>query len=149
MQYLTKLGTLFNELSMQPCYLICGVSGSGKSWVCRQLVTKFHYIPHDEHYRDHVQVVHRAAVTEDKPIITECPFGERILRSQLEAFGVEIRPYFVIEHPAIIARRYYEREKKILPKAAETRASTILSRASEWRAPWGTSAEILQMLQRL
>jgi hypothetical protein len=134
---------------MQPCYLICGVSGSGKSWVCRQLVDKFCYIPHDEHYNDHVQVIKRACLTSDKPIITECPFGERVLKGSIEVIGIRVIPYFVVERPEIVAKRYYEREKKLLPQNALTRASTIIQRAQEWNAPYGTSKEILEKLKAI
>lgn len=58
-------------------------------------------------------------------------------------------PYFVIEMPEIIKLRYYSRERKPLPKAAFTRATTIKNRAREWNAPWGRSQEVLEMLKEL
>lgn len=134
---------------MQPCYLICGVSGSGKTWVCKQLTEKYIYIPHDEHMRDIAQVVKKMCRDAMRPIVTECPFGERVLRGAFETNGVKVIPYFVIERPEVVAKRYYDREGKTLPKSAETRASTIIERAIEWNAPWGTSTEILSKLKTL
>lgn len=132
---------------MQPIYLICGVSGSGKSWVCRQLAEKFHYIPHDEYYDLHPEMILEEARKSKKPLITESPFGERLLKERLEAEGMTVHPYFVIEKPEVVQKRYLEREKKELPKNALTRATTIVQRADEWKAPRGTSEQILTMLK--
>lgn len=133
---------------MKPLYLICGVSGSGKTWVCKQLQDKFHYIPHDEHYvRDSLLIACNKARLQPKPIITECPFGERPLRDFLTEHGYEVKPYFVIEAPHLVQQRYFERERKPLPQAANTRAGTIIKRAEEWKAPHGTSKEILEKLR--
>lgn len=134
---------------MQPCYLICGVSGCGKTWVCKQLKDKFTYIPHDEHYNDFVPVIVRACLSSEKPVITECPFAERITKSSLEIHGVEVIPYFVIEPTQKIMKRYYEREGKMPPQAAVTRASTIINRAIEWQAEFGTSDEVLEKLRNV
>lgn len=134
---------------MQPVYLICGVSGSGKSWICRQLTEKFEYIPHDEHFTNHARVIIETALIAKRPVITESPFGERVLREQIEKRGIPVIPYFVIEAPEVVRIRYYARERKALPKAAETRATTIRNRAREWNAPAGKSAEVLEMLKEL
>lgn len=134
---------------MQPIYVVCGVSGSGKSWVCTQLKEKFHYIPHDEHYENHAIVASMASKVASRPVITECPFAERVLREELEDRGHKVIPIFVIEDPYVVKRRYQSREGKPLPKAAFTRASTITKRAEEWKAPSGTSTQILKYLQEL
>lgn len=133
----------------QPVYLVCGVSGSGKSWVCKQLTEKFHYIPHDEHFAHHPRVVWDATHTASKPIITECPFGERVLREKLEKWGCKVIPFFVVEAPEVCASRYLQREGKPIQPAAYTRASNIRQRAFEWDAPFGTSQEMLDLLKRI
>jgi hypothetical protein len=94
-------------------------------------------------------MVFRMSLQNGNPLITESPFGERVLRENLEKRGVTVIPYFVIEHPHVVARRYFEREKKPIQKAALTRATTIRVRADEWKSPSGTSLEVLQMLQAL
>lgn len=132
---------------MAPVFLICGVSGAGKTWVCKQLTDKFHYIPHDDHFKDHLEVILKASKSQSKPILTEVPFAERLLKEKLEVEGVDVVPYFVIESPWIVKKRYEEREKKRLPLAAWTRASTIKKRADEWAAVSGTSTEILIKLK--
>lgn len=132
---------------MKKVILICGVSGAGKTWVCKQLTDKFTYVPHDESYDNIGRAIKLAAKTSDKPIITECPFAERVLKTQLENMGFEVTPYFVIEPPDIVAKRYMEREKKPIQKSAYSRASTIINRAREWGAFFGSSQEVLDHLK--
>lgn len=157
-------------------YLVCGVSGSGKSWASRQVAHKFHYIPHDRCWvhptkpswnpatvwaadlgdesryfpgakSNHLEVLIAAAKVAEKPLLTECPFAERILREGLEQAGLTVIPIFVIEEPRIVSRRYFQREKKEIPKAALTRARSIVDRAREWRAFSGTSDQVLDHLK--
>jgi hypothetical protein len=150
-------------------YLVCGVQGSGKSWVCRQLKQKFEYIPHDrcwwhpnakpdENVLDpkwgpegcvstHVQVVSTEAHKAQKPILTECPFAERKVKEELEFRGIKVIPVFVVESPNVIADRYFSREKKEIPKSAYSRAVSIEERAIEWGAFHGTSDQCLEHLR--
>lgn len=151
-------------------YLIIGVSGSGKSWVSRQLKEKFLYLPHDrcwEHYSakpdegddpkwgppgcksTHLSQILSKAKDSDKPLITEVPFGERQLKEDLEGRGIKVVPIFIIEDPEIVARRYQNREGKPLPKNVYTRASTIIDRAKEWNAFFGTSSQVLEHLKNV
>jgi gluconate kinase len=132
---------------MQPVYLICGVPGSGKTWVCRQMAHKAYYIPHDLHYKDHASVLINKSRTSIRPIITECPFAERVLREQLELHSIKVHPIFVVEDPEIIKKRYENRENKRIPKNNLTRAVSIVNRAKEWNAPMGTSTEVLKIMQ--
>ncbi len=158
--------------------LACGVSGCGKSWACRQCTGRFHYIPHDRCWvhpdkpswdpktawaadmkdesrylpgakSNHFEVLLEATKIATKPVLTECPFGERPLREQLEAAGIEVIPVFVVEPPALVAERYQKREGKPIPNAAFTRAGNIIDRAREWGAFFGTSDEVLEHLRKL
>lgn len=152
----------------QPVYLVCGVPGSGKTWVCRQLKDKFTYVPHDQcwthptktpdHDKEnpewapgakstHVEEVVKAVRSSLRPIITESPFNERMLKEDLEKKGVKVIPYFVIEEPETSRKRYEKREGKIYPKHFYSRAKSIGTRAKEWDAPHGTSDEVLEMLR--
>lgn len=133
---------------MKKVYLICGVPGSGKTWVSKQLAHKFEYIPHDMHYKDHAKVIAQKSESLERPIITECPFAERELRAVLTASGLEVKPYFVVEHPDVAKARYESRENKPFPKNNYTRASSISKRADEWQAPKGTSQEVLELLNK-
>lgn len=128
-------------------YLVCGVSGAGKTWVCNQLTDKFNYVPHDEHYGNIYQAVDN--IKSGKDIITECPFGERIQKENFENKGYEVVPVFVIEKPDLVAWRYQARENKPIQKSAYTRASTIINRALEWNAFYGSSQQVLDHLKGL
>lgn len=88
-----------------------------------------------------------AARREQKPIVTECPFGERVLKEKLEKYGLTVLPYFVVEPPEVCAKRYMKREGKPIQKAAYTRATSIVNRAIEWNAPMGNSDTILAILK--
>lgn len=152
----------------QPVYLVCGVPGSGKTWVCRQLKDKFTYVPHDQCWKHptkkpdaskdnpewapgavstHVECVVKAVKEGLKPVITESPFNERAVKEELEAKGVTVRPYFVIEAPETARKRYEKRESKKYPKHFYSRAKSIETRAKEWSVPSGTSEEVLEMLK--
>lgn len=162
--------TKSEDREMATVYLVCGVSGSGKSWVCRQLSDKFNYIPHDRCWSHptakpdegldpkwgpkdckstHVETIAKEAKDSDKPILTEVPFGERLIKEQLEAKGLKVRTVFVIEDPGVISERYQKREGKPLQKAAVTRATSIKERAKEWGSFFGTSDEVLNHLKDL
>lgn len=136
-------------------YLLCGVPASGKSWVCEQLKDKFVYVPHDLNKSEIVDAVHSANEILNvhhvvgKSILLDCPFGETKLKAQLEHAGFKVIPYFIVETPQIIEARYVTREKKALPKNVLTRATTILDRAKEWGALYGTSQEILEALKQI
>ena len=155
---------------MNLVYLIIGVSGCGKSWVCRQLVDKFNYIAHDRCWKHpkakpeegldpkwgppgcestHLETILSEVKSSKKPIVTEIPFGERKFRENLEKEGIKVTPIFIIEDPKVVSSRYYAREGKHLPKPALTRATSIIERANEWEAVKGTSAEILEYLKNI
>lgn len=134
---------------MKELYLIVGVSGSGKTWICKQLTDKFNYLPHDEYYNNFTKAILNALMNSEKPVITECPFGERLVRDELEKYGIKVKPYFVIEPPEIVEKRYFDREKKPIRKSALTRANTIILRAQEWNAPYGNSEKVLSILKDL
>lgn len=148
-------------------YLVCGVSGSGKSWLCRQLKDKFNYVPHDQCWTHptkkpdkgedskwakgatstHVKTIVEEAKKSDKPVLTECPFGERIVKEELEKAGLKVFPIFVIEDPRTVRNRYLAREKKVPGPEVLTRAKTIIKRADEWGSERGTSQQVLEILQ--
>lgn len=134
---------------MRPVYLVCGVPGSGKTWVCSQLTDKFNYIPHDNHPKDIQTIIKDAAMNGTKTVITECPFGERSFKEFLEAFNIVVIPLFIVEEPKVVQERYFKREGKELYKAGVTRATTIKDRAKEWNAVNGTSSEILEYLKKV
>lgn len=153
---------------MKPVYLVIGVSGCGKSWILRQLTDKFKYVAHDRCWSHpdakpdegldpkwgppgskstHLKEILDSSKASDKPVITEVPFAERELRTNIEAQGIRVIPIFVVEEPDVVQKRYETREKKPIPKAALSRAKTIVNRAKEWHAFYGTSDEVLKHLK--
>lgn len=132
-------------------YLLCGVPGSGKTWVMNQLHDKFGTIEHDDFIgKDLLEPVkHRDEnCVPGAPLLLDCPFGERELRGRLERAGYDVRPIFIVEPTPVVKERYLNREGRQLPKASVTRAVTIVKRVQEWNAPYGTSAQVLELLKK-
>ena len=133
---------------MKIVYLICGVPGSGKTWVCESLKGLATYVPIDRYHESALMpTLEKTSNASDTSIVLDCPFGERLLRGRLEAAGFTVRPFFIVEPVHVVQERYYQREGRYLGKAHVTRATTILDRALEWQAPYGTSEEILCLLK--
>lgn len=134
----------------KPIYLLCGVSGSGKTWVCEQLKDRFLYVRNDDYIRENagnrLGDLMALATHSTSPVLTDCPFGERELRDQLVSAGYHVKPYFIVESTETVQARYLQRTGRPLPQAAATRSVSIAARADEWAAPRGTSSEVLQML---
>lgn len=131
-------------------YLIIGVPGVGKSWVCEQLDGKHcAYVKHDLYIKDDAGYIDglKVAAQAEQPVITDCPFAERITKEKLEAAGFEVRPWFIVESPIVVMARYRQRTGKNLPQASITRAGSILDRAKAWNAPYGTSQEVKDKLE--
>lgn len=129
--------------------LLCGVPGSGKTWIMDQLQDKFWCVPNDDYIG--LPRARTAKILEGwkspLPLLIDCPFGERVLREEIEALGFHVTPMFVIESPAVIARRYEAREGKLPTQAMLTRAETIKLRCAEWDGQGGTSKEVYEILR--
>jgi hypothetical protein len=153
---------------MQPVVLVVGVAGSGKSWVCRQLTDIYDYVPHDRCWEHpdaapgpgldvawgpkgsrstHLETLLKAARSGRRPVLTEAPFGERKLKEDLEAAGVEVRPVFVVEDARTVHKRFMAREGSPPSAGVMTRLAGMKARAVTWNAFWGTSAEVLVHLK--
>lgn len=137
-------------------YLVIGVPGSGKSWVCEQLRHLFRYVRHDDYMyiarKDdpgggYLNAIRRAAVESDKPLLIETPFSVSKLLEPLEADGHDVTPVFIIEREAVIAQRYRARDGKDIPRGHLTRLVTYAARADEYGAFKGTSTEVLAHLR--
>jgi hypothetical protein len=153
---------------MTEVVLVCGVQGSGKSWVCRQLTGSYRYVPHDRCWSHplqtpsedldaawgppgskstHVEEIMKAAAVGGKPVLTEAPFGERQLRDELTKRGCQVRVVFIVEEPAVLARRYRNREGKSLPPGVLSRAFGLQQRAQQWGCFSGDSDAVLKHLR--
>jgi len=131
----------------QKVYMLCGVPGSGKSWVASGL-PEYTYVSHDAHKTGYVDKIAEAAASSDKPILADCPFAERELRSQLEKRGLVVEPKFIVEHPLVVKQRYEAREGKPVSKSTLTRARTIVEKADEWAAYRGTAEQVKEHLKK-
>lgn len=132
-------------------FLLCGVPGSGKTWVMDRLEGYGYQLLRNDDYfgpmRDLlVDDVHRAALGGREPVLVDCPFAEREFRAKLVDLEIDVEPIFIVEPPDVVAARYQQRQGKPASKATITRATTILNRADEWQARRGTSKEILELL---
>jgi gluconate kinase len=131
---------------MQPVYLICGVPGSGKTWIASQIAKKFSYLPHDEYATaDYGKAILAMAAMSDKPILAECPFRMKVLIEELEAEGVKVHSYFIKEDEQTIAQRYEAREGKPIPKQHLSNYRRLIADKREWKV--GSQNEILGILK--
>lgn len=134
-------------------YLVIGVPGSGKSWICEQLQKEFNYVHHDGyigHIRQpmaYVKGILKAAENVDRPVLAEAPFSISKIKDPLEKAGYQVTPVFIAEHPRVVAKRYANREGKRIPNGHLTRMNTYKQRAKRWGAFAGTSEQALQFLK--
>jgi hypothetical protein len=136
-----------------PIYLVVGVPGSGKSWVCDQLKHQFEYVHHDgfighiAHPEVYVDAILEKAAEATRPLLTEAPFSIRAIKDPLEWAGHKVVPVFIIEDPDVVTARYWKREGRHIPKGHLTRMRTYADRARESRAFQGTSSQVLEHLK--
>jgi hypothetical protein len=135
---------------MTKIYLVCGVPGSGKSWVCEKLKDKYNYIRHDDYMGGgYADALSRATRSGAKTVLADCPFQERKLVEELACQGIDPVCFFIVEPVEVIRKRYEERDLKPIPKQHLTRALSIRLRAIEWQAFFGNSMEVLKHLKDL
>ena len=131
---------------MKTVFLVVGVPGSGKTWVCKQLAHKFAYVPHDDHDEREYPEVLFAETSETKPVLGEIPFGLSKIHAELVAKGAHVVPVFILEDESTLKRRYQTREGKPILAGHLSRQKTYRVRASELGAFTGTAAEVLSFL---
>lgn len=130
-------------------FLVIGCPGSGKSWVCDQMRSQLHYVPHDAALgTSYLRAIDRAAISATKPLLLETPFSISQIMDPLAKSGFRITPVFIQEKPEVIAARYLAREGKPILPGHLTRQKTYFERAQMWSAFYGTSTEVLEFLRR-
>lgn len=138
---------------MKTAYMVVGVPGSGKSWVCEQLTELFEYVHHDLYIgmagQTYVKAIIKASRTAEKPLLIEAPFSISEIKEPLEASGFRVIPVFILEHPAVVAARYRKREQKSIPPAHITRLRTYAERAKKWNSFSGTSKQVFEHLKKI
>lgn len=133
-------------------YLVAGVPGSGKSWVCEQLRDQFTYVRHDDYIKkgdDYAGAIVKAAKTSERPLLIEAPFSVSDIVSKLFSAGHRATPVYIVEDPSKLAKRYMERDGKTIPTGHLTRMRTYADRAKEQKAFSGTSDQVLAHLREI
>jgi hypothetical protein len=133
---------------MAKVFLVCGVPGSGKSWVLKHFVNTMHYDHHFNTPRKEY-AAKLAAKAKENPsfsLIADCPLGISEIVEHIRALGVEVEPVFVVATPEVIAKQYFQREGRPIPKQHIGRLATIRQRIAEYKAFSGDSNEVLRYL---
>lgn len=131
---------------MQPIYLLCGVPGSGKTWVATQL-NQFSYVPHDKYpVADYHKHLLASARHSNKPVLGEAPFRISVLVDHLKDQGAEVKTYYISEPEIVVKSRYEARDKKDIPKQHLTNLKRYNER--EWDVK-GNAHSILSALRNI
>lgn len=139
-------------MNKQNIYLLVGVPGVGKTWVCEQIKHKFEYVHHDgfiylKQPGAYLKAIMEKAPVATKPILIEAPFSISETKDPLEKAGYKVIPIFIIEDELVLKLRYQNREKKPIPVGHLTRMKTYMDRARDWGSFTGTSAQVLEHLK--
>ena len=132
---------------MQPIHLICGVPGSGKTWVAKQCTDKYEWVPHDDHaVAEYYKALIQLAKWGDKPVLGEAPFRVSVLVDQLKALGAYVEEHWIIEPLDVTKQRYEQRMSKPFPKQHYSNLMRYEehTRGHRYR---GTSEEVLKNLR--
>lgn len=132
----------------QPIYLLVGVPGTGKSWVCDQLQDQYEVVRHDDFINGgHIAAIMQAA-DGARPVLTETPFSmSRIIEPLTEA-GYAVIPVFVIEDEELLERCWDSRGTPFsVRKGHMTRQNTYMDRAKSSGAFCGDSVTVLNYLK--
>lgn len=143
-----------SENTIQTCYLLIGVPGSGKTWIMNKLRSQFYCISHDDFTLAGLgdlipKEVSMTALTSSRPLLLDCPFGEDALYEALTRQGIPVVPLVIVEAPGIIKTRYEARERMMCPQKHLTRAGNMKAKADRIGAFSGTSEEVLAQLRHV
>lgn len=131
---------------MQTIHLLCGVPGSGKTWIAKQL-NSFNYIPHDDFpVSDYHEYLLAAAKRMSRPVLGEAPFRISILIDKIKAQNVPVKTYYISEPEHLIKQRYEKRDLKPWPKQHATNLQKYNQR--QWDTK-GSAQEILNLLRKV
>lgn len=140
---------------MKTIYLVVGCPGSGKSWVCEQLVDRFNYIPHDSFMGkrgDYLVAIEAEArkTRTTKPILIETPFSISEPKEPLEKKGYKVETVFIIESSDTILCRYFSRHHSPMDHSRLLKQQdTFKIRSVEYKSFSGTSRQVLDHLKTI
>ena len=123
-------------------YMVCGVSGSGKSWICNQLTDMYAYISFDGVAKSK----HLEALRGTKGPILYDPNIKISTFIRRHSSEFNIIPIFIIEEESIIESRLKIRGGK-LTKSTPKRMKVIIARNKKYGVFSGTSDEVLKYLK--
>lgn len=134
------------DLSQQTIYIVSGIAGSGKSWVCNQLTSKFHYIAYDKNKKkDHLHLIRSAP--KDKIILYDLNINtSTFIRRNCEEFN--IRFVTILGDFLQVKQQLKDRGGKIT-KGTYSRWKVMKKRANTYGECQGSSSEILKYLKNL
>ena len=142
----------------QKVYLVIGVPGSGKSWVCNQLKDKFVYKNHDARLGHanqpelYINDILEAAEGATKPILIEAPFSISAIKDPIEEAGYEVEPIVIADDDYVISMQYKldpTRQGNDIPKGHLTRMGTYIQRAKTLGWFHGNSSQVLEHLKKI
>jgi len=125
-------------------YMVCGASGSGKSWVCEQLTDKFNYISYDKNSKKkHIDLLKGA--DQSKPTLYDPPIKiSTFIKRHSHEFN--IIPVFIIEDVSVVKDRVIGRGGEWTDYAVR-RCNAMIKRNAKYGVFSGTSQEVLDWLR--
>jgi guanylate kinase len=126
-------------------FLVCGVPGAGKSWVCNQL-TNCTYISFDgTKKKDHLQLLIEAGRL-PQPIVFDPTFK---ISTLIKRYGdiFDIKPVFILESELTLKKRIADRGGE-WTTSLDKRIIQIGKRAEKYGIFSGTSSEVLDFMKK-
>jgi Zn ribbon nucleic-acid-binding protein len=138
----------FNEwyIGKKPTiYMVCGASGSGKSWVCRQLTDMSNYISYDENSKKkHIDLLKGADLS--RPTLYDPPIKiSTFIKRHSHEF--DIIPVFIIEDTETVKERILSRGGEWTDFISK-RCEAMKKRNAKYGVFSGTSQEVLDWLKK-
>lgn len=129
-------------------FLVCGVPGSGKTWVLKHFTNVIHYDAHFSTPRlEYAKRIVKQYKDTTSFVVADCPLGISEIMNELLRSKVPVTLCAIIEAPEVVTLRYFQREGKSIPKQHLSRIKTIVDRCIQYKGVRGTSQQILEYIQ--
>jgi len=127
-------------------YIVSGISGAGKSWVCNQLKDKFNYISYDENNKkDHLDLLKSSPI--DKITLYDLNIKtSTFIRNNHKDFNI---------HMVVILGDFLKVKEQLVSRGGSVTVGTyrrwniMQKRAEEYGDFSGSSSEVLKYLKKL
>lgn len=125
-------------------YLVCGLSGSGKTWICNQLLNNFEYLASDSSSKKNHLTKLLELSKNGKPLLYDLSVSiSTFIKKNTETF--DIQPVFIIETKDVILERLKQRGTGT--NISDSRLIAIDKRTIKYGVFSGTSDEVLAYLK--